>query len=107
MILSLLAAKQYADTKSEMFTGSTSSTPEITAYDVAYIVCLVIFTLIFSYGAARLSYFYNMNTGNSGYAILWSVLAFIFSDLYYPMYSFFLNPQSAKSRNNISIPVSV
>lgn len=67
------------------------------------IILLVIILIISSYGAARLSYYYNMSTGNSGWAIFWSVLAFLFSDTYYPYYSFFLNPLSAKRGNNISI----
>ena len=98
MILSLIAARKYLDTN-EYFTSS--DTPE---YGTVYIVGFLIGLLISAYGAARLSYFYNMSTGNSGYAVFWSVLAFIFSDFYYPMYSFFLNPQSARGRNNIPMP---
>lgn len=64
---------------------------------------IIVFAILYSYGAARLSYFYNVNSGNAGYAMLWSILAFFFSDLYYPFYSFFLNPQSARNGNNIKI----
>lgn len=56
----------------------------------------LLFTLfilfMISFGAARLSYCYNVYTGNSGMALLWSVLAFFFSGIYYPFYALFLNP---------------
>jgi hypothetical protein len=106
MLLSLLALKQYVD-KSEQFTTVMFSDSSITAYTSVYVIFIVLFGLIFSYGAARLSYFYNMNTGNSGYAMMWSILAFLFAEPYYPLYSFFLNPQSAKGRNNIPVPSTV
>lgn len=104
MLLSLLALKTQLD-NSENFSSSEESQYE--AGRMVGNILLVVFYIIFCYGAARLSYFYNMNNGNSGYAILWSILAFIFADVYYPMYSFFLNPQSAKGRNNIPMPSSM
>lgn len=46
-----------------------------------------------SFGAARLSYCYNIYTGNSGgTAFIWSILAFFFSGIYYPFYALVLNP---------------
>ena len=73
------------------------------ATDAVTLIFIAIFFLIFAYGAARLSYYYNMSVGNSGSAVFWSILAFIFNDLYYPYYSFFLNPLSARRGNNIVI----
>jgi hypothetical protein len=105
MILSLLAARPYLQKTLENFTDRTEE-DQITV-NVLSTIFVIIFGIISSYGAARLSYFYNMNTGNSGYAVFWSVLAFLFSDLYYPMYSYFLNPQSAKGRNNIPVPPAI
>ena len=55
------------------------------------IILVLIFTFLYSYGAASLSYNYCVYTNNSG-AILWSLLAFIFSGFYYPYYALFLNP---------------
>ena len=98
MLLSALAARKYLNTNEYFTTSDTQVT------QTAFIVGFVIWVLISAYGAARLSYFYNMNTGNSGYALFWSILAFLFADIYYPMYSFFLNPQSARGRNNIPMP---
>ena len=102
MILSLLAARPYLQTSYENFTNRNAE--DIAVVNAFTILFIIIFSLISGYGAARLSYFYNMNTGNSGWALFWSVLAFLFADIYYPMYSFFLNPLSAKSRNNIPVP---
>ena len=55
------------------------------------IFLLLIFTFLYSYGAASLSYNYCVYTNNSG-AFLWSLLAFFFSGFYYPYYALFLNP---------------
>ena len=53
----------------------------------------LIFVIVYSYGAARLSYYYNIQANaSSGVATLWSILAFIFSGFYYPVYGLFLNP---------------
>lgn len=102
MILSLIAARPYLQTSYENFTdGSEQDAAVVSAFTMFF---FVIFVIISAYGAARLSYFYNMNSGNSGWALFWSVLAFMFADLYYPMYSYFLNPLSAKTRNNIPLP---
>jgi hypothetical protein len=61
------------------------------------IILLLIFTFLYSYGAASLSYNYCVYTNNSG-AILWSLLAFFFSGFYYPYYAFFLNPIGSISK---------
>ena len=103
MILGLVALKQQLDSATkESFDGSSSS--NFSGGLLILILIYIIWIIIFAYGAARLSYFYNMNNGNSGSALFYSVLAFLFADFYYPMYSYFLNPQSAKGRNNISLP---
>ena len=53
----------------------------------------LIFIIVYSYGAARLSYYYNIQANaSSGVATLWSILAFVFSGFYYPIYGLFLNP---------------
>jgi hypothetical protein len=44
----------------------------------------LILTIIFSYGAAKLSY-------DMFHSVGWSVLAFFFSGVYYPYYALFLN----------------
>jgi hypothetical protein len=43
-----------------------------------------IFALVFSYGAAKLSYARNQSIG-------WAMLAFLLSGLYYPYYALFLS----------------
>jgi hypothetical protein len=104
MILAAIAARPYLQSSYENFSNGSEDPNSILGFSVGFLLFMIIFGLISAYGAARLSYFYNMNTGNSSWALFYSVLAFLFSDFYYPMYSFFLNPLSAKSRNNIPLP---
>lgn len=47
---------------------------------------------LYCYGAARLSYSYNLYTQNTSYALLWAFLCFIFPYMYYPYYAIMLNP---------------
>lgn len=50
-------------------------------------------TILASFGAARLSWCYNMYIGNStGISAVYAFLAFMFSGFYYPFYAWFLNP---------------
>ena len=106
MILGLFALKQQLDVATkESFDGSSSSDSSNGIGGLLILILIfIIYLIIYGYGAARLSYFYNMNNGNSGSALFYSVLAFLFADFYYPFFSYFLNPQSAKGRNNISLP---
>ena len=102
MIFGLIALKQQLDASTaESFDGSNSNG---SLSLLVIILIFVIYIIIYAYGAARLSYFYNMNNGNSESALFYAVLAFLFADFYYPFFSYFLNPQSAKARNNISLP---
>ena len=107
MLLTLLSAKTAYDKTAESFVSDA----EDSFYAVYNGVFNIFFTvgilwiIISAYGAARLSYFYNMNNGTTGGTLyLWAVLCFLFSDLYYPFYSYFLNPISRRSGNNIQIP---
>jgi hypothetical protein len=47
---------------------------------------------LYSYGAAKLSYTYNMSINNGFMAYVWCILCFFFSSIYYPYYALFLNP---------------
>ena len=75
----------------EHFANPTSASRSISA-----IILVVLFGLVFSflygYGAAKLSYCYNVSVGNASSALVWSVLAFFFSGFYYPYYALILNP---------------
>ena len=58
-----------------------------------YILLIIVFGVAYSYGAARLSYCYNIYLGeSSGTASLWAVFAFIFAGYYYPIHGIFLTP---------------
>jgi len=50
-----------------------------------------LFTFLYCYGAAKLSYSYNM-ANNGSMIYLWCILCFFFAAIYYPYYAFFLNP---------------
>jgi hypothetical protein len=58
-----------------------------------YVLIMIVFGVAYSYGAARISYCYNIYLGeSSGTATMWSILAFLFAGYYYPMYGLFLAP---------------
>lgn len=102
MLLIATALKPYIDSmRKEYFSSSEEDQGSSMGPNLLVIIFVLLLLFISAYGAARLSYYYNMSFGNSGSAVFWSVLAFFFSDLYYPYYSFFLNPLSLKRRNNI------
>ena len=61
-------------------------------------IFILLICFIWSYGAAKLSWQYNMYLGNtSGSAYFNSILAFIFSNFYYPIYAYLLNPVVGKT----------
>jgi len=89
----------------ELFTDGSITTPAtgslqvnpvpigtINALFIVYIIFMVLATVIYGYGAARLSYCYNITHGEtSGTAIAWAVLCFLFSGWYYPFHGIFLS----------------
>ena len=105
MLILATALKPYVDSITKEYFTSSAEQDQAADMGANLLVSLfiVIFLLVSGYGAARLSYYYNLSIGNAGSAIAWSVLSFIFSDFYYPYYSFVLNPLSARRRNNIAI----
>jgi len=61
----------------------------------------LLFIVVSAVGAAYLSWTLNTYLGTSmPLSILYAVGAFLFSDFYYPMYAFFLNPISSGKANN-------
>jgi len=65
---------------------------------MAYIMLALLLMIIVSFGAAKLSYCYNIYMGSSeGVAFLWSLLSFFFSGFYYPFYALFLDPLCEES----------
>lgn len=72
----------------------TTDLPINNYYYTALIIYIIVL-LIVAFGAAKLSYSYNMFIGTSnGMSIVYAVLAFIFSELYYPFYAYFIDPLS-------------
>ena len=56
------------------------------------IFIFALFIFLFCYGAAKLSYSYNMSINNGSFVYFWCLLCFFFASIYYPYYAFFLNP---------------
>ena len=81
------AFQQYASEE-----AAAAATSASTAQNVFFILYLV-FAVLAGFGAAYLSWTYNkyMGTGTA-LALLYAILAFLFSEFYYPLYAFFLNP---------------
>ena len=62
------------------------------------IIICIIYGFLIAYGAANLSYCYNLSLGNgSDVAFFYSVICFFFPTFYYPYYSLFLNPLCASA----------
>lgn len=80
----------------ENFTSTTlTKADKVAVY--TYVVLAVLFTILYSYGAARLSWCYNIHIGNSkSEAFMWALLNLFFSSIYYPYYAIFLNPLCKK-----------
>ena len=91
------AVTQYLVNVANAVTGNTKEEEKFTtenagtAVMMSFLLTLFILFMV-NFGAARLSYCYNVYTGNPGSALAWSVLAFFFSGIYYPFYALFLNP---------------
>jgi len=66
-------------------------------YSASVLIFYVMFLFAFSIGAAVLSYNYNCRLGTSStLTVVYVVLAFVFSSLYYPYYAFALSPVQVK-----------
>jgi len=75
-----------ADATTPVTSGATMD-----AMFIVYIIFVVLVIVIYGYGAARLSYCYNITQGaSSGTAIAWSILCFFFPGWYYPFNAIFL-----------------
>lgn len=71
----------------------TGSVGMVASVGLIYVLSMIVLCIAISYGAARLSWCYNMTIGtDSGLAVLYAILAFMFSGFYYPFYALFLNP---------------
>lgn len=66
---------------------------------LVYSLFILLLLAIPAFGAARLSYCYNMFLGNSTtLAVIYSILCFFFPGIYYPVYALFLNPVCGMQR---------
>lgn len=87
-------AEGYQDTATQATKAAVDATAA--SYGVGVLTLLavyIIFAVLVAYGAAKLSWNYNMFIGNPSWkAFMYSLLAFLFSEFYYPMYAYFLDP---------------
>ena len=87
--------------KEEGFRADHPEAGPLMQYSMAVIIIYLVFIFVFSYGAAKLSYAYNVSIGtSSGMTMVYSVLSFFLSSLYYPYYAMFLNPVGQKKGKN-------
>jgi len=87
--------------------ATSAETPTSNAPLGGLVLISILFFLYFfitSYGAAKLSYCYNISIGNSkAAATAWSILCFFFSGFYYPIYGLFLAPLCSKTTNAAAV----
>jgi hypothetical protein len=80
------------------FTGSQKSGAGLFAGALVFLLIFAVYSIMYSIGAASLSYNYNVSTGATGtMTIIYAALSFMFSSLYYPYYALFVSPVGAKT----------
>ena len=89
--------------KKERFEGDQAPTSAMGGVAAVLMFLLALtFYFAYAYGAAKLSWHYNIYVGNgSGSAFFYSLVCFFFSGLYYPFYALFLNPIGSMKRGNL------
>jgi hypothetical protein len=80
--------------KSTIESFQASPSPGIIAAGATVGLLFFVFGIIYCYGAAKLSYNYNMSIGNGGSAFMWAFICYFFAAIYYPYYAIVLNPVS-------------
>jgi hypothetical protein len=79
------------------FTGSQRSGAGLFAGAMVFLLIFAVYSIMYSVGAASLSYNYNLSAGTSGtVTVIYAALAFMFSSLYYPYYALFISPVGGK-----------
>lgn len=82
-----------AITGHEGFSGADADASALYGASLVVILVYLTYTVLFSAGAASLSYNYNVSIGTSGsMTVVYAILSFMFSALYYPYYAFALSP---------------
>jgi hypothetical protein len=57
------------------------------------LIIIMVIVFLYSFGAAKLSWSYNNYVGSSFFiSLIWSIIAFLFSSMYYPLYGLLLDP---------------
>jgi uncharacterized MAPEG superfamily protein len=79
------------------FAGSPQDKNGLFATAIVFLLFIMVYGIMYSVGAASLSYNYNLSVGTSGtMTVVYAVLSFMFSSLYYPFYALFVSPIKGK-----------
>jgi len=81
----------------DRFAGSQENGTGLFATAMVFLLFIMVYGILYSIGAASLSYNYNVSVGTSGtMTVIYAVLSFMFSSLYYPFYALFVSPIQGK-----------
>lgn len=84
------------------FSGSAEEASQLHGMAVTGITMYSIFIILFSVGAAVLSYKYNTAIGTPmGLMVVYIILSFIFSSLYYPYYALVLTQAAVRGKRKV------
>jgi len=88
-----------AVTGHEGFSGTPDDASGLYGASIIVIIAYLVFIALFSVGAASLSYNYNVSIGTSGaMTVVYAILSFTFSSLYYPYYALVVSPVKAAQK---------
>jgi hypothetical protein len=90
--LQLLGYKTETFSEMENMKEQANKSPGLFASGIIIFLVFLALGVIYCYGAAKLSYDYNMSINNLSSAMMWSVICYCFPAIYYPYYALFLNP---------------
>jgi hypothetical protein len=81
------------------FTGNAEEAAKLHGMALTSITMYSLFIILFSVGAAVLSYKYNTAIGTpSGLMVVYIILSFMFSSLYYPYYALVLTEAAVRGK---------
>jgi hypothetical protein len=88
--LHFLGYKNESFSVTDTVTHHANNNPGIASMAIFIFVLFFFYGVTYCYGAAKLSYDYNVSIGNGSF--FWPVLCYFFAGIYYPYYAIFLNP---------------
>ena len=95
-VLNMIGLKRESFSSTEALQEQAKSAPGLVAAGGFVILLFFLFGILYCYGAAKLSYDYNVSIGNGGSAFMWAFICYFFAAIYYPYYAIMLNPVSQR-----------